>query len=181
MIYGYARVSTTGQTLDAQHDQLRRAGAKKIFAETASGANAKRTQLRKAITTLQRGDVLIVTRLDRLARSTRDLLNIAHQIDSQGARLKSLSDTWADSTTPHGRLMMTVLAGLAEFERSLISARSAEGRKRARDNGVKFGPKPKLNYYQRTEAIRRKKANEPLGAIARTYGVSKSTISRLGD
>jgi DNA invertase Pin-like site-specific DNA recombinase len=171
--------STDGQTLDAQRAELKRAKAVKIFAETESGARRDRPQLNRVLKQLQRGDVLIVSRLDRLARSTRDLLNIVKQIDDAGARLKSLHDAWADSTTAHGRLMMTVLAGLAEFERELITARTSEGRKRAKHSGIKFGPKFKLNKFQRVEAMQRKNAGEPLAAIGRTYGVSKSTISRL--
>ena len=179
MIYGYARVSTDGQTLDAQRAQLKAAEAVKVFAETESGAKRDRPQLNRLLKALQRNDVLIVSRLDRLARSTRDLLNIVKLIDDAGARLKSLHDAWADSTTAHGRLMMTVLAGLAEFERELIADRTGEGRRRAKKSGVKFGRKPKLDQFQRAEVLDRKKAGEPLGAIARSYGVSKATISRL--
>jgi DNA invertase Pin-like site-specific DNA recombinase len=117
MIYAYARVSTDGQSVDAQVKQLRAAGAEKVFKETASGARADRAQLRRAIGAIDKGDVLMVTRLDRLARSTRDLLNALDMIAKAGAGFRSLSDTWADTTTAHGRLMLTVLGGLAEFER----------------------------------------------------------------
>ena len=111
MIYGYARVSTDGQSVDAQVKQLRAAGAEKLFRETASGARADRAELRRAIGKLETGDVLTVTRLDRLARSTRDLLNTLARIADKGAGFRSLADAWADTTTPHGRLMLTVLAG----------------------------------------------------------------------
>jgi DNA invertase Pin-like site-specific DNA recombinase len=124
MIYGYARVSTDGQSVDAQVKQLRAAGAEKIFKETASGARADRAELRRAIGKLETGDVLTVTRLDRLARSTRDLLNTLAQIADKGAGFRSLADAWADTTTSHGRLMLTILGGLAEFERDLIRART---------------------------------------------------------
>ncbi len=142
MIYGYARVSTDGQSVDAQVKQLRGAGCEKIFRETASGARADRVQLRRALDQLDKGDVLMVTRLDRLARSTRDLLNTLAAIAGRGAGFRSLGDTWADTTTAHGRLMLTVLGGLAEFETALIRARTGEGRQRAKAQGVKMGRKP---------------------------------------
>ena len=135
MIYGYARVSTDGQSVDAQVKQLRAAGAEKIFRETASGARADRAQLRRALAELGKGDVLMVTRLDRLARSTRDLLNTLAAITGREAGFRSLGDTWADTTTAHGRLMLAVLGGLAEFERDLIRARTGEGRERAKTRG----------------------------------------------
>jgi DNA invertase Pin-like site-specific DNA recombinase len=115
MIYGYARVSTDGQSVAAQVAALRAAGAGKVFREVASGAKNNRAQLRKAITALEAGDVLTVTRLDRLARSTRDLLNTLAAITDSEAGFRSLGDAWADTTTAHGRLMLTVLGGLAEF------------------------------------------------------------------
>ena len=105
MICGYARVSTDGQTTTAQRAQLVAVGAGKVFAETASGAQTDRRQLREAIAALEAGDVLLVTRLDRLARSTRDLLNTLAQIAERGAGFRSLADAWADTTTAHGRLM----------------------------------------------------------------------------
>jgi DNA invertase Pin-like site-specific DNA recombinase len=122
---------------------------------------------------------VIVTRLDRLARSTRDLLNILHAIGKAGGTFKSLADAWADTTTPHGRLMLTILGGLAEFERELIKARTDDGRRRAMANGKRFGRKPKLTGHQIAEALRRRDAGEPLTDIARSYNVSHSTISRL--
>lgn len=118
-------------------------------------------------------------RFDRLARSTRDLLNALDAVGKAGADFRSLADTWADTTTPHGRLMLTVLGGLAEFERELIRARTNEGRKRAKAAGVRFGRKMKLTLHQRQEALARREAGESLAAIGRTYNVSHSTISRL--
>jgi DNA invertase Pin-like site-specific DNA recombinase len=177
MILGYARVSTDGQSLDAQVKQLRAAGAEKVLRETASGAKTDRVQLRRALDQLEKGDVLTVTRLDRLARSTRDLLNTLATITSKGAGFRSLNDTWADTTTAHGRLMLTVLGGLAEFERELIRARTGEGRERAVANGVRLGRKP---HHQQLEAIKRLNAGkETQGEIARSYNVSRWTISRL--
>jgi DNA invertase Pin-like site-specific DNA recombinase len=180
MIVGYARVSTDGQSLTAQERQLRDAGAEKIFREMASGAKSDRPQLRKALDAAGADDVFLVTRLDRLARSTRDLLITLDQLAAKGARFRSLADTWADTTTAHGRLILTVLGGLAEFERHLIRTRTGEGRKRAKDAGVKLGRKPKLTPNQREEA-RRRVANgkESIGAIARSYAVSRWTIQRL--
>jgi DNA invertase Pin-like site-specific DNA recombinase len=177
---GYARVSTDSQTLDAQNAALRGAGCAKVFAEKQSGAKTDRAQLAKAIAALTEGDTLIVTKLDRLARSTRDLLNTLDAIGKVGATFKSLGDPWCDTTTPHGRLMLTVLGGLAEFERHLILARTSDGRERARARGVRFGRKLKLTAHQRQEAMARRDAGEALTEIARSYAVSHSTISRLG-
>jgi DNA invertase Pin-like site-specific DNA recombinase len=180
MIYGYARVSTDGQSVAAQVAALTAAGAAKVFRETASGAKTDRTQLRRVLAALAAGDVLIVTRLDRLARSTRDLLNTLATIADRKAGFRSLGDAWADTTTAHGRLMLTVLGGLAEFERELIRARTSEGRARAVARGVKLGPKPKLTAHQMKEAIKRRdRGDETLREIARSYKVSHSTISRL--
>jgi DNA invertase Pin-like site-specific DNA recombinase len=182
MIHAYARVSTDGQSVDAQVRQLKAAGARKVWRETASGAKTDRVQLRRALDQLDAGDVLMVTRLDRLARSTRDLLNILATIAEKKAGFRSLGDTWADTTTSRGRLMLTVLGGLAEFERDLIRARTSEGRARAVANGVKLGRKPTLTPHQRREAIKRVNAEkETLGEIARSYNVSRWTISRLSE
>jgi len=112
-VFGYARVSTDGQTLAAQDAALRSAGCAKVYSETASGAKTDRAALRRAIGSLREGDTLMVTRLDRLARSTRDLLNTLDEVAKHGAGFKSLADTWADTTTAHGRLMLTILGGLA--------------------------------------------------------------------
>ena len=121
----------------------------------------------------------MVTRLDRLAHSTCDLLNTLATIADKKAGFRSLGDTWADTTTAHGRLMLTVLGGLAEFERELIRARTSEGRACAVANGVKLGRKPKLTAHQQREAIKRCEKGEPMREIARSYNVSHSTISRL--
>jgi DNA invertase Pin-like site-specific DNA recombinase len=128
---------------------------------------------------LEPGDVLIVVRLDRLARSTRDLLNILDAVGKAGAGFKSLHDAWADTTTPHGRLMLTVLGGLAEFERELIRARTDDGRKRAKARGVRFGRPQGLTAHQRKEVIQRLAEGAVQADLARSYGVSQATISRL--
>ena len=180
MIYGYARVSTDGQSVDAQVRQLTKAGCAKVFRETASGAKTERAQLRRALAQLAEGDALMVTRLDRLARSTRDLLNTLATITERKAGFRSLGDAWADTTTAHGRLMLTVLGGLAEFERELIRARTGEGRARAVARGVRLGRKPKLTPHQQKEALaRRERGEETLAEIGRSYNVSGWTISRL--
>lgn len=182
MIYGYARVSTDGQSVTAQVSALTAAGAGKVFREVASGAKTDRAQLRKAIAALDAGDVLMVTRLDRLARSTRDLLNMLAAISGKKAGFRSLGDTWADTTTAHGRLMLTVLGGLAEFERDLIRARTGEGRARAIARGQKMGRPHKLTPHQQREAIKRREQGvESLADIGRSYNVSGATISRLDD
>ena len=178
-IYGYARVSTDGQTVSAQVAALSAAGAGKVFSETASGAKTDRAQLAKLLRTVRAGDVLVVTRLDRLARSTRDLLNTLHSLGERGVGFKSLADAWCDTTTAHGRLMLTILGGLAEFERELIKARTGEGRERAKDRGVKFGRPSKLNDHQRREALARLAAGETQADIARSYAVDPTTIGRL--
>src|SRR5467141_2365330 len=179
MKYGYARVSTDGQSVDAQVRQLTNAGCKKVFREVASGAKTDRAQLRRLLDQLDPGDVLTVTRLDRLARSTRDLLNTLAAITAKKAGFRSLGDTWADTTTSHGRLMLTVLGGLAEFERDLIRARTGEGRERAKARGVKMGRPPKLTPHQQKEAIKRRNQGETLADIGRSYNVSAATISRF--
>lgn len=178
-LYGYARVSTNGQALDAQVAQLEAAGCARIFQEKVSGAKTDRRELKRLLRSLRVGDILLVTRLDRLARSTRDLLNILASVKERSAGFRSLGDLWADTTTAHGRLMLTVLGGLAEFERELIRTRTAEGRARAVAMGVRLGRRPKLDQEQRREAYARKMAGEETASIARDFNVSDSTISRL--
>jgi DNA invertase Pin-like site-specific DNA recombinase len=155
-IYGYARVSTDGQTLAAQQAQLDAAGCATVFAEKISGTVTDRPELAKALQQLKPGDVLMVTRLDRLARSTRDLLNCLDTVAKAGASFRSLADVWADTTTAHGRLMLTILGGLAEFERELIRARTGDGRQRAKAAGVRFGRPPKLTTEQCHEVRERR-------------------------
>jgi DNA invertase Pin-like site-specific DNA recombinase len=178
-LIGYARVSTGGQSLESQMEQLKAAGCEKIHSEKISGAVTDRKALAKATRELAPGDVLIVTRLDRLARSTRDLLNILAAVGDAGAGFRSIADSWADTTTPHGRLILTVLGGLAEFERELIRARTGEGRKRALARGIKFGRRRKLTDSERATALARVAAGETLVAVSKSYGVHISMLSRL--
>ena len=144
-----------------------------------SGAKSDRVELAKVLKRLDKGDVLVVTRLDRLARSTRDLLNILDTIGKAGAGFKSLADPMIDTTSPHGKLILAVLAALAEFERSMILARTSDGRARAKAKGVRFGRKPSLKSHQREEALARLANGEAQADVARSYDVSQSTISRL--
>lgn len=149
----YARVSTSGQSLAAQLDQLRAHGCDVIFQETMSGARGDRPELAKALAALGEGDTLVVTRLDRLARSTFDLLQSVRTVEARGATLRSLAETWADTTTPAGRLILTVLGGLAEFERSLIAERTGEGRERARREGRRLGQLGNFGAVERRQVF----------------------------
>lgn len=179
MIIGYARVSTDGQTLEAQIDQLRASGVELVFQEKISGARADRPELMKLLALVKEKDVVVVTRLDRLARSTRDLLNIMATLSQKGVGFTSIADKWADTTTAHGRLMLTILGGLAEFERELIKARTTEGRERAKARGQHMGRPAKLTEFQRKEAEILKDQGESISDIARHFNVHHSTISRI--
>jgi DNA invertase Pin-like site-specific DNA recombinase len=176
---GYARVSTYGQTLDAQLDQLRAEGCAKIFREKVTGARADRRELLKLLKALGPGDVATVTRIDRLARSTFDLFAIVKQIVDAGAQFRSLAEPWADTATSTGRLMIAVLGGLADVERDLIRTRTAEGRSRAKARGQHMGRPPKLTPQQQKEARRRRAEGATLKELAKSYNVGAATISRL--
>ena len=154
-------------------------GCGQIFQEKACGARSDRPQLAKALAALQPGDTLVITRLDRLARSTGDLLNIVKSTAAEQANFLSLGEPWANTSTAIGKLMLTVLSGVAEFERDLIALRTSEGRQRAKKSGVKFGPKFKLSPHQIDEVRRRKENGESCRFLARSYGVSPNTISRV--
>ena len=176
MIVGYARVSTDGQTLDVQQGALSAAGAERVFAEKVSGAVSDRKALARCVAALGAGDILLVTKLDRLARSTRDLLNTLDAIGKAGAGFRSLGDPWADTTTPHGRLMVTVLGGPAEFERHLILARTDEGRKRAQARGVKFGRK--LEAQQSINVRKRWRDGRLVSLLSRSPEATTSVTAR---
>ena len=176
---GYARVSTYGQTLDAQLKQLRGEGCTKIYREKANGARPDRRELLKLLKNLTPGDVVTVTRIDRLARSTFDLFGIVKRIVDAKAQFRSLAEPWADTGTRTGRLMLAVLGGLADVERDLIRTRTAEGRSRAKALGQHMGRPPKLTETQKAEARRRRAEGATLKELARSYDVSRSTISRL--
>jgi DNA invertase Pin-like site-specific DNA recombinase len=153
-LIGYARVSTQDQTLEAQKEALLDAGADLLFTEKVSGAKRDRPELNVMLANLQPGDIVLVTRLDRFARSTLDMLTLTEAITTKGAAFRSLAEPWADTTTPHGRMIVTVLAGVAEFERSLIRQRTGEGRRRAQSQGVRFGRPPALTQRQEAEAVK---------------------------
>src|SRR6476646_1462678 len=176
-ILGYARVSTQDQHLTGQLEALKAAGAETIYREKISGARADRPQLAKLMAALQPGDIVQVTKLDRLGRSTRELLDLIERISKAGAAFRSLGDPLFDTTSSQGRLLSTLLAAIAEFERDLIRERTGDGRKRAMAAGVKFGRTPKLSAYQRAEAIKRRTAGERLADIAKSYAVDISMIS----
>lgn len=176
---GYARVSTVGQTLDMQLQTLRVFGCEKIFREKASGADAERVQLRRLIRSLSEGDTVVVTRIDRLARSTFDLFAIVKDITQKNAQFYSLAEPWADTATSTGRLMLAVLGGLADVERDLIRTRTAEGRARAVELGVRMGRPARITQGQRSEILKRRQNGETLKSISQDFGVSLGTVSRI--
>jgi DNA invertase Pin-like site-specific DNA recombinase len=177
---GYARVSTYGQTLDAQLEQLKAAGCARIYREQASGAKVERRELQRMLKDLAPGDVVTVTRIDRLARSTFDLFSIVKRIVDAGGQFRSQAEPWADSSTSTGRLMLAVLGGLADVERDLIRTRTAEGRSRAKGRGQHMGRPAALTANQATEARQRRQDGATLQELAVSYNVSRATISRLG-
>jgi DNA invertase Pin-like site-specific DNA recombinase len=177
---GYARVSTYGQTLDAQLEHLRKERCSKIYCEKASGAQSERRELLRLLKAVAPGDVVTVTRIDRLARSTFDLFAIVKRIVDAGAQFRSLAEPWADTSTSTGRLMIAVLGGLADVERDLIRTRTAEGRTRAKARGQRMGRPPKLTPEQQREARLRRAAGATLEELAKSYNVARATISRLG-
>jgi DNA invertase Pin-like site-specific DNA recombinase len=179
LLLGYARVSTDDQDLTNQRAELHAAGCTRIFAEKITGTRRDRPELARLLDHLRPGDVVTVTRLDRLARSTRDLLDIAERIQAAGAGLRSLAEPWADTTTPAGRMVLTVFAGIAEFERSLIIDRTRNGREAAKARGVKFGPRPTLTPAQiehARELIDRD--GRTVKEAAALLGVHRSTLYR---
>lgn len=178
MLIGYARVSTDDQDLSQQRASLQAAGCLRIYEEKASGAKRDRPQLARLIDQLRADDVVTVTRLDRLARSTRDLLDIAEQLQEAGAGLRSLAEPWADTTSPAGRMVLTVFAGIAEFERSLIAERTGMGRLAARARGVRFGRPPKLTADQIALARRLVDEGRSPREAARILNVHASTLYR---
>ena len=179
LLLGYARVSTDEQDLTNQRADLHAAGCTRIYAEKVTGARRDRPELARLLDHLRPGDVVTVTRLDRLARSTRDLLDIAARIQEAGAGLRSLAEPWADTTTPAGRMVLTIFAGIAEFERCLILDRTREGREAAKARGVKFGPRPILTPAQIEHARELiEQEGRQVKEVAELFGVHRSTIYR---
>ncbi len=178
MKLGYARVSTEDQHLDLQRARLTEAGCGRLFEETLSGAAQRRPMLEQVLREMRADDVLVVTRLDRLARSTAELLRLAEAIAGKSAGLQSLDEPWADTTTPAGRMVLTVFAGVAEFERALIRHRTDEGRQAAKRRGVSFGRPPKLRPDQEALAITLVQEGRSISEVARTFNVHPATIHR---
>jgi len=178
MYIGYARVSTEDQNLDIQLETLRQAGCKRIFQEKVSGARRERPEFLKMLEHLRDGDTIVIWKLDRLARSTRNLLEISDTLSQAGVGLKSLSEPWADTTSPAGRMVLTVFAGLAEFERELIKERTGTGRRAAMKRGVRFGRPAKLDTEKAQLAARLIAEGRPVKEVAKAFGVHKATIYR---
>jgi len=143
MKIGYARVSTEEQSLNRQIDMLNEVGCEKIFEEKISGIKRERQELIKMLEQLRKGDLIIVADLTRLSRSVKELFQLVEQIEAKGANIKSLKESWMDTSTPQGKLMFTIFAGLSQFERDLISQRTIEGLVAARARGKKGGRPPK--------------------------------------
>jgi DNA invertase Pin-like site-specific DNA recombinase len=178
MLVGYARVSTEDRDLTLQRTALSGAGCKRIYEEKVSGAKRSRPELDRMLDQLRAGDVIVVSRLDRLARSTRDLLDIAEQLKEVGAGLRSLHEPWADTTSPAGRMVLTVFAGIAEFERALIQERTSAGRTSAKARGVRFGRPPKLAADQVALARRLIAEGTSVPEAARILKVHRTTMYR---
>ena len=179
MKFGYARVSTLDQNLDLQLKALKRAGCQKVFREKASGATRQRPEFQRMLDQTRSGDTIVVWKLDRLARSTRDLLNTMETLSETGAKFQSISEPWADTTTHAGKMIMTVFAGIAEFERDLIRERTGAGREAAKQRGVRFGRPRKLNPDQLQVASRLVAEGKAVRDVARTFNVHEATIYRL--
>lgn len=182
MIIGYARVSSTGQNLDIQIEKLTNAGCEKIFQEKESGKSSdNRHELNKAIDFAREGDVLVITKLDRLARSMNDLTSLTNELNNKGVGF-IVVDQDIDTTTPTGKLLFNILGSLAEFERDLIKARCAEGIERAKAKGVKLGRKPTITD-EISQSIKEDVEinNISKTEVAKKYGVSRQTVYRVLD
>jgi len=179
MKIGYARVSTQDQNLDIQNEQLTAAGCERIYREKVSGAKRARPELQKLLDSLRKDDAVIVWRLDRLARSTKDLLEITETIQKAGAKFRSLSEPWADTTSPANKMVMTIFSGISEFERELIRERTQAGRVHAQKRGVKFGRPESLSADQKELAYRLMEEGRSVRQVATTFGVHVATIYRL--
>ncbi len=179
MKIGYARVSTGDQSLDIQLTALRKAGCKKIFQEKLSGTNWERPELNKLLEVIDKDDIVVVCRLDRLARSLKMMLHITDKIMESGAKFVSLDERWADTTSPTGKLVMAIFSGMAEFEGDLIRERTGRGRKAARERGVKFGRPSKMTPSQIKLAKRLLNEGQSARQVADTFGVHYTTLYRL--
>lgn len=181
MKIGYARVSTMEQNLDLQLQALKKAGCQKIYREKVSGATRQRPEFQRMLDQIRVGDVIVVWKLDRLARSTRDLLETIETIQEAGGKFMSISEPWADTTTHAGKMIMTIFAGIAEFERDLIRERTGAGREAAKKRGVQFGRPRKLNPEQMQLVRRLLDEGKSVRDLAKTFNVHIATIYRLAE
>ena len=178
-LIGYACASTYGQDIAQQQTTLNQFGCQRIFEERFGGEHIYRLQLERLFDHLRAGDVIVVTSLDRLARSTTDLFNIAEKIKIMGAGLQSLAEPWADTTLPAGQTTLTIFAGIADFERALSGERTSAGRAAAKARGVRFGPKPVLSPEQVSHARRLIAEDQrSVAEAASILGVHRSTLYR---
>jgi len=179
MKYGYARVSSKAQDYTAQVEALKAVGCEKIFSEKASGKSTNgRPEFAKLLKALLPGDTVVVTKLDRLARSSRDLHNILHQLEEVSCGFVSLGESWCDTTTDVGRLMLTIMGGIAEFERGLIRKRTDEGIERAKKLGKRFGRPERLDEGQKRKIAEFYAAGKTIPELAAEYEVGVGTIWR---
>jgi len=177
-LIGYVRVSTRDQDLETQQAALTSAGCERIFSEKITGGHANRPELMRVLDYLREGDVVMVTRLDRLARSIGDLLRLAETLLDKRAGLRSLAEPWADTTRPAGKMILAVLTGVAEFERALIVTRTSEGRRAAKERGVKFGRKAALTPEQVEHARHAIESGTAVAAMAEILKVHRTTLGR---
>ena len=179
MLIGYARVSTLDQNLDRQTDALNTAGAVKLFTEKVTGKKTDRPELMKLIEQLRDGDVVVISELTRLSRSTKDLFAIVELIQSKGADIRSLKETWLDTTTPHGKLMFTIFAGLSQFEADLTAQRTREGLEAARLRG-RLGGRPKTDKGKADMALKMHESGQfTVQEICSNCGIGKTTLYRI--
>jgi DNA invertase Pin-like site-specific DNA recombinase len=179
MKIGYARVSTLEQNLELQLQALKKAGCRRTFREKISAGNRNRPEFQRMLDQIRAGDTIVVWKLDRLARSTRDLLETMETIQQAGGKFQSLSEPWADTTTHAGKMIMTIFAGIAEFERGLIRERTSAGREAARKRGVRFGRPRKLTPEQENLARRLVSEGKAVRELAVAFKVHAATIYRL--
>lgn len=177
-IIGYARVSSVGQSLDVQIDKLKNHGCEKIYQDKRSGTTADRPELKQCLDYVRESDKLIITKLDRLARSTLHLTQIAEKLRQKGVELVVL-DQHIDTSTPTGKLLFNMLASIAEFETEIRKERQLEGIEKAKAKGTRFGAKSKLSEQQIFKLKEDKADGIPVSALIKKYGISKASVYRL--